>query len=450
MACLPETGEEERETPERTEPPRSFGEGFVTGILAALVCVIVLTAGGRIADWLVRGRSREQVPGAEVLTDGQTLDKLKEVQELIQSCYLEDVDSDMLSAYLFKGVAAGLDDVYARYYTEEEFNSVQESNHGAYYGIGVTLSESVSTGELSVLEVYKGSPADEAGMKEGDILRAVAGTSLEGMELSDTVSLIKENEDEFEMTVYRPSEEREVTLKLACGTVEKNTVEAKMKEPGIGYIRIVEFDTITVDQFKTAVDELTGQGAESLVIDLRDNPGGLLDSVCDIVDYILPEGLIVYTEDRDGNREEFRSDDKHSVDCELAVLVNENSASASEIFAGAIQDREAGTVVGTTTYGKGVVQKTYILSDGSAMKFTVEKYFTPNGTDINGEGITPDIMVGESKDDGGQLTADLESGEIQEGSGQEESKEMQDAPLEKALEVLREHGTENHIQGETD
>ena len=434
MACLPESGEEERETPERTEPPRSFGEGFVTGILAALVCVIALTAGGMIADWLVRGKNREQVPGAEVLTDGQTLDKLKEIQELIQSCYLEDVDSDMLSAYLFKGVAAGLDDDYARYYTEEEFKSVQESNQGAYHGIGVTLSQDMATGELSVLEVYEGSPADEAGMRAEDILRAVAGTPVEGIELSDVVSLIKENEDEFELVVYRPSEEQEVTLKLACGPVEKNTVESEMKEPGIGYIRIVEFDTITVDQFEAAVDDLIGQGAESLVIDLRDNPGGLLDSVCDILNYILPDGLLVYTEDRNGNREEFCSDDNHSVDCELAVLVNGNSASASEIFAGAVQDRGAGTIIGTQTYGKGVVQKTYLLSDGSAMKFTVEKYFTPNGTDINGEGITPDIIAGEN----------------QEGSGQEESSEMQDEPLEKALEVLREHGTENHIQGETD
>ena len=170
-------------------------------------------------------------------------------------------------------------------------------------------------------------------------------------------------------------------------------VSSEMLENNTGYIAVTEFTEAGVDQFRSALTDLENQGMESLIVDLRDNPGGVLDSVCDMLDMILPEGLIVYTEDREGNRQEYYSTDNESMDIPLVVLVNENSASASEIFAGAIQDRDAGTILGTTTYGKGVVQSIRGLEDGSAFKLTTHRYFTPGGTCIQDIGITPDVEL---------------------------------------------------------
>jgi carboxyl-terminal processing protease len=409
MTQLSEVREETDEPEKEQTSKHRFLEGFVTGVLAALVCVTCFTAGYELIGRKWTAEDAAQA-GAEILSDSQTADKLKEVQNLIQQKYLSEVDGSELSDYLFRGVAAGLGDAYARYYTKEELASVQESNEGAYYGIGATLSQDAETGELLVSAVYEGCPAQQAGLLEGDYLLRLGETELTGMDLSDVITMIRESEGTFSLTVLR--DEEEITLEMACGQVEMTTVTWEIRENDIGYIRITEFDSVTVEQFKTAVDELILEGTKGIVMDLRDNPGGLLDSVCDMLDYLLPEGLIVYTEDRDGTREEYTSDDTHSVSLPMAVLVNGNSASASEIFAGALQDYGMGVIIGMPTYGKGVVQNTYLLSDGSAFKLTVEKYYTPNGQDIDGNGITPDITV------------------------EEDASQERDLPLETALEVL--------------
>ena len=190
------------------------------------------------------------------------------------------------------------------------------------------------------------------------------------------------------------------------------SVNSRMLENQVGYIQITEFTGVTASQFQTAYEELTAQGMQKLVIDLRGNPGGLVDSVCDTLSQILPEGVIVYTEDKNGNRSERDCAGESPIDIPLAVLVNEESASASEIFAGAVKDYEIGTIVGTTTYGKGVVQNTFRLSDGSVIRLTIAHYYTPEGNDINGVGITPDVEVEQSEDS------------------------ETDVQLEKALEVL--------------
>ena len=236
------------------------------------------------------------------------------------------------------------------------------------------------------------------------------------------------------MKVYRPTADEEFSFEIECGEVKVPAVTYKMLEDGIGYIRLNEFTEVAVGQFVDAAEMLEDQGMQKLIVDLRDNPGGLLTSVCDILDEVLPEGLLVYTEDKDGNREEYNSDRMRTVYCELAVLVNENSASASEIFAGAIQDHGAGTIIGTKTYGKGIVQKTFPLSDGSAFKMTVEKYYTPLGQDINGNGITPDIIVDNEEKN---AVSGGESGTSASGDG-ENIDEASDPVLKKALEVLRE------------
>ena len=193
--------------------------------------------------------------------------------------------------------------------------------------------------------------------------------------------------------MFRENEEKSREISVDVTDVELPSVFGEMLDKKTGYIQITQFTGVTPQQYKDMFAELKDKGMERLVIDLRDNPGGLLTSVCDILREILPEGLIVYTEDKYGNREEETCDGKHQLDMPLAVLVNENSASASEIFAGAVQDHEVGTIVGTTTYGKGVVQELRQLSDGSAVKLTVSNYYTPNGNSINKVGIKPDVEV---------------------------------------------------------
>lgn len=410
MADLPNDSEIEILDSEGRDCPHSFRDGFVTGILAALVLVLLLVTGRT----LLRKYGPDSAQGAQVLTSQKTLGKLQEVQRLIDTAYLGDIDEEQLSAYLFRGVAAGLNDDFARYYTKEELDEEQQANKGEYRGIGITLREKTDPWQIVVTAVNENGPAAEAGLKKGDILIKYNGVELDGVQLTDVVSLIKNSEDVFQLTVIRKDEE--LTFDVVCGEVETVSAEYEIKEPGIGYIRISGFSTVTVSQFCDAMDALEEQGIKNLVIDLRDNPGGLLTSVCKILDRILPEGLIVYTERKDGSRTEYKSDGEEYFDGSLVVLVNGGSASSSEIFAGAIQDHGAGTIVGTQTYGKGVVQNTYFLSDGSGFKMTVEKYYTPSGQDIDGNGITPDIIVEdtETAEDGG----------------------TQDAPLRKALEML--------------
>ncbi|MCC8065525.1 MAG: S41 family peptidase [Clostridiales bacterium] len=384
---------------------RRFLNGMLFGMLLSFICMFAVTfAPGVIRNLLGRGN-----PGAEVLTKSSTIAKLAEVQEIIEEYYLDEVDGEFLEAYLFKGVAAGLDDAYANYYTADELSSVVDSTRGEYYGIGATIGVDEDTGEFYVGEVYEDSPAEEGGLQSGDLVREVDGESVETLSLDELVSLIK-SMDTFVMLVYRPEVEEELELTITCSDVTPVYVTYEMIENQIGYLKLTEFTESAVEQFCEAIDDLNNQGMEKLIVDLRDNPGGLLTSVCDILDEILPEGLIVYTEDKNGSREEYKADNERSVTCEVAVLVNGGSASASEIFAGAIQDYGIGPIIGTQTYGKGVVQKTYSLSDGSAFKLTVENYYTPNGQEIDGNGITPDILVddeaAEDADDPDDAAAD--------------------------------------------
>ena len=368
-----------------------FVKGVFFGTLISAVCVLgmFLVNNGTVGfEW---GRSVEAGPGSEVLTSLETRHKLEEVRQKIDSAFLYDVDGEDLISYLFKGLTVGLNDPYANYYTAEELKTITESNQGEYYGIGITLLQDMASGRLHVAGVYEGSPAETAGMKVDDEIIAVDGESVTGMDLSSAVALIKNKEESLELTLLRDGVE--LTLTVEPDSIEIPTVSCEMLEDGIGYLKITEFDSITVQQFEDAMQQLEGEGMEKLVVAVRDNPGGVLSSVCDILRQILPEGLIVYTEDKNGKREEYTCNGVHALEKPLVVLVNNNSASASEIFAGAVQDYGLGTIIGETTYGKGVVQRTFLLDDGSALKLTSEKYFTPKGQDIDGTGIKPDIVV---------------------------------------------------------
>lgn len=405
-----------------------FRNGLITGVIASL-CGVSLFCGG----WIITQKKQvdaEMQTGAAVLTDTDTQKKLTEIQKLIDQYYLNDLDSELLRDYLYKGIAAGLDDPYADYYSREELTSVLDSSRGEYYGIGAVISENRHTGELCIVQVYEGSPAEKGGLRSGDLILALEGESAEGLGLSELVKRIKSAEGEFHITVHRPETEEELELTLTCDEVIVSHVEYEMLEDQIGYIRITEFTESAVTQFSEAAEVLNQKEMQKLIVDLRSNPGGLLDAVCDILDEVLPQGMIVYMENRDGERTEFLADDKRSVTCEIAVLVDGYSASASEIFAGAIQDYGLGPVIGTQTYGKGVVQKTYSLSDGSAFKMTVEKYYTAKGQDIEGNGITPDLVVEEVQNES-------EDESLADSSNKEQAEQKEDLVLQRALEELK-------------
>ena len=325
--------------------------------------------------------------------------------------------------YLYKGMIAGLDDAYAAYYTKEEYQSMMDSTNGSYYGIGVEMSQNMTTGIITITRVFEGSPAEEAGLLPGDVIYKVQDTEVTGEDLTKVVSMVKGAEGTtVPISVAREGESDYLTFDVERRTIEISTVEHRMLDGNIGYISIASFDDVTVNQFLTALEDLENQGETALIIDLRNNGGGLVSSAGSILDRLLPEGLIVYTEDKYGNREELKSDAENYFDKPLAVLVNGNSASASEIFAGAIKDYGIGTLVGTQTFGKGIVQKVYPLSDGTAVKLTVSKYYTPKGNNIHGIGIAPDVEV--------ELDADVANAIT--------IPEEKDNQLQKAVEILTE------------
>lgn len=359
---------------------KEYAAGVLTGVL-----VVTLAVGG------VKFVQQRQYNG--VLSDSSHVQKIEYLEKMIDQEYLGEVDNAEMAEGIYAGLVYGLGDVYSRYYTADEYAQETASTDGAYAGIGVSIQKN-KNGGVQIAECYEGGPGAEAGLQTGDVITAINDTDVTDMELSDVVSLIRENKDNtIVLTVFRENEEKSREISVDVTDVELPSVFGEMLDKKTGYIQITQFTGVTPQQYKDMFAELKDKGMERLVIDLRDNPGGLLTSVCDILREILPEGLIVYTEDKYGNREEETCDGKHQLDMPLAVLVNENSASASEIFAGAVQDHEVGTIVGTTTYGKGVVQELRQLSDGSAVKLTVSNYYTPNGNSINKVGIKPDVEV---------------------------------------------------------
>ena len=386
---------------------KEYASGVLTGVL-----VVALASGG------MKFVQQRQYNG--VLSDSSHVQKIEYLEKLIDQEYLGEVDNDEMAEGVYAGLVYGLGDVYSRYYTADEYAQETASTDGAYAGIGVSIQKN-KNGGVQIAECYEGGPGADAGLQTGDVITAINDTDVTDMELSDVVSLIRENKDKtIVLTVFRENEEKSREISVDVTDVELPSVFGEMLDKKTGYIQITQFTGVTPQQYKDMFTELKDKGMERLVIDLRDNPGGLLTSVCDILREILPEGLIVYTEDKYGNREEETCDGKHQLDMPLAVLVNENSASASEIFAGAVQDHGVGTIVGTTTYGKGVVQELRQLSDGSAVKLTVSNYYTPNGNSINKVGIKPDVEV--------KLASEL--------LNKDEITHEEDNQLQKALDVI--------------
>lgn len=364
------------------------------GILRFIAIVLVAAAIG----WAVEDKSEAAEPekpfDGKGLISEELLSRLTEIQDIIDEYYLfdqEDVDRDTA---IIKGYVDALGDPYTQYYTPEEYKDLLESTSGRYSGIGVVVQQNASTGVITVVRPYENCPGWEAGMQPEDIIYKVAGEEVTGIDINLVVSKIKGEEGTtVDVTVYRPSAGEYIDMTVERRQIEVETITHEMKEDQIGYIEMTSFEDVTYNQFMDAFYDLKDQGMKALIVDIRDNGGGLLSSVVDILDELLPKGTITYTEDRDGKGEKYTSDAHTVLDIPMVVLVNGNSASASEIFTGAIQDYGVGTIVGTQTFGKGIVQVILNLEGGGAMKITYSRYFTPNGVCIHGEGITPDVVV---------------------------------------------------------
>lgn len=377
-----------------------FGLGIVVGVLITLsVIMLIFTATVKSLvkkGYIHLGTNGEIYVQSDPVTDSEGVgddvqQKLNTLDSLMDLFYFDDVDNEKAKSNIYKAYINSYGDKYSVYYTPEEYKSMLESTSGTFYGVGAVCQKK-EDGTVLIIEAYEDAPAYKAGIRAGDCVSKVDGLDVKTMDLSVVVSKIKgEKGTEVELEILRDSEVK--NFKVTRDKVDIKTIEYKMLDNNIGYIKITQFDEITTGQFKAALDDLTNQDMQGLILDVRDNPGGMLSTVVDILDYILPNGLIVYTKDKDGNKKEYSGSDNHEINVPAAVLVNGDSASASEIFAGAIQDYEKATIIGVQTFGKGIVQTIRPLTDGSAVKFTISKYFTPKGQELHGKGVTPDKKV---------------------------------------------------------
>ncbi|WP_434309979.1 S41 family peptidase [Hominifimenecus sp. rT4P-3] len=394
---------------------RNFQNGLLVGISATVVVMAVVFLAGAffLIPKLSESRNAESLPAPETSAALTLEQKLQEIDAYIDGTYIFDVDKEQMINGLLAGYVDGLGDPYSVYYTEQELEEVLQSANGTYYGIGI-LAGQMQEGQIKIVNVFSNSPAQEVGMQKDDWIVGVNGTSTDGMDLSQVVAQIKGAEgSDVTVQIYRERTRETLDFVVERREVSVDTVEYRMLEDGIGYLYLMQFDDVSLEQMKNALADLTSQGMKGLILDLRDNPGGLLTSVVDIADLFLPECNIFYMEDKAGNRVDYDSTAEQYYTGPMTVLVNENSASAAEVLSGTLKDHQRAKLVGTTTFGKGIVQTFYELSDGSGIKLTTAHYFTPNGTDIHGTGIKLDVEV-----------KWIEDGE-------------RDVQLEKAQEVLR-------------
>ena len=398
-----------------------FVVGMILGVAISLLIVgIVYVA---FSFQKVSDKQQETVSFQEnsVITP-ESVKKLQALETTINKYFfLDKADNETLQEGLYKGLLSALDDPYTEYYSAEELEELMQDTEGIYFGIGAYVGLDSLTSLPKISGVIGNSPAEEADLRPNDLVYEVDGTSTYGLTLTEAVNLIRGPEGtQVELTIVREGAGDYLHVTLTRRKVETPTVEYEMLEDDMGLISVSEFDDVTVDQFADALATVKGSGAKGIILDLRGNPGGSLSAVVSMGRMILPEGLIVYTEDKSGKRSEYTCDGSRKLTLPLVVLVDMNSASAAEIMAGAIQDHGLGTLVGTTTFGKGIVQQIVPFKDGSAVKITISAYFTPSGKNIHGIGIVPDV---ECEFDG----------EAYYGS-----EDHPDNQLEKAKEVLRE------------
>lgn len=429
--------------------------GALVTAFAGLSIVGVASGISIVGRTVIQNQAAESVESSggaaaakEPLNLEQIQNKLDFLEELVGDYFLfeEDINAEKMEAGIYKGLLAGLGDPYTTYYTAEEYQAMTEETEGVYCGIGIQVSQRYDTGIITVLRVFHGSPAEEAGIRKGDLLYKVGDLMATEQDLDTLVSQhIRGEEGTFvDMTMMRDGEE--IPVHVERRMVENETVEAQLLADKTGYVLVTQFDSVTADQFAEQIEKLESEGMERLVIDLRDNPGGVVDACVEMAAYILPEnqhgGTILSTSDKNSEIERYYSkdgklyhdisgsqdprypvEDGHELDIPIAVLINEMSASASEVFAGALQDYGMATLVGTTSFGKGIVQQLLPLDDGSAVKLTIAHYYTPAGNDVHEKGLEPDVEVELELDEDliGQYDIPLE----------------RDNQVQKAIEVLK-------------
>lgn len=422
------------------ENKNKFWRGVLVGVLVtAFVCLVTVGTsigiymfGQRMMDGQVRVQADSKEEGTSSTPQARldlnsVVKTLKEIEQVVDTQYLfkDKIDVEQERSGILNGYLFGLNDPYAAYYSPEDLAKFMEDTSGTYYGIGALVTQDAKTGQVTVARVFEGSPAEEAGMLPGDIIYSADGHLASDTDLNLLISqYIKGKEGtKVNIRVYRKQSNEYKDLSVERRSIDAQTVTSKMLPDSIGYVEVTNFDTVTADQFKKAVDKLTGQGMKKMIIDLRNNPGGDLDTVVDMSDYLLKDGAtIVSVVDSKGGETVYTAKDGHSLDIPMVVLVNGNSASASEVMTGALKDNKAARIVGTKTFGKGIVQQLFPLSDGGALKLTMAHYYTPNGTDIHGKGIEPDVKV----DLNGNLNTALAIPVEQDNQLQEAIKVIQD------------------------
>lgn len=384
-----------------------------------LICIIAVTAA---VSCLLTSAAKDIISAK---SSGLSLQKISVVKKMLSEYALFDVDEEKVADYASMAMAAAVDDPYTVYYPKDEFSSYRDNIMSTYVGIGATLGADMQENCLVVVSPMEDSPAEKAGVKSGDKIIAIDKKQFEANQLSEAAAYLKNGEEgsSVVMTVERDGKTEDITVTRE--KIVKNSVKSKMLTEDIGYLRITGFESKsdntsknTYDEFCEHISALKSAGMKKLVIDVRDNPGGDLNVVCNIADALLPKCLITYTEDKHGKRTTVNSDEK-CVDVPMAVLVNGGSASASEVLTGALKDNEKAVVIGTKTYGKGIVQTVYPFSDGSGMSITTAKYYTPSGICIHQIGIEPDIVIESNSD---KAISALEPAE--------------DVQLQKAIETL--------------
>ncbi|MFR3728791.1 S41 family peptidase [Lacrimispora sp.] len=403
------------------ESKNKFWKGALVGALLTALAGLVIV-GMSLGIFLIgktaidgKGQTAESAQAENQqgnLDMNRIASKIQTIQSVIDKYYLFDENLNDVEDWIYKGMLNGLGDPYTVYYTADEYNKLMEDTSGEYCGIGVMVSQSADTGIITVTKVFEGTPGAEAGILPGDLLYKVGDQEVTGMDLELVVKdhIKGEEGTPVTITVLRKDTGKYIDMTMERRQITVPTVEHEMLADHVGYISVSQFDTVTADQFKSAVDDLEKQGMEKLVVDLRNNPGGVVDAVVSMLDYILPDDLViqgdpnlvrkkkdktllVYMADKNGNGEQYYASDGHQVDVPMAVLVNGQSASASEVFSGALKAYNKAKLVGTKTFGKGIVQTLFPLDKGTAIKMTVAHYYTPSGFDLHGKGLEPDVPV---------------------------------------------------------
>ena len=395
------------------EQPKTSPHLFWSGMLAGMLMLV--------AAFFMFGQVRtiyNRVTHQPLSVD----EKISEIVGVLDTHSINSYKTDDLKENMYRGLVSGVGDPYTTYFDKKSLSAFMQSTEGTYGGIGVVVTSDPKDKLVTVVTAYENAPGAMAGLLPGDKFIKINGMDISSASLDDVTSMTKgQAGTSVRITIYRASEDRTFDVNVIRQKIDIPTIIEKTLPDDIGYIRISAFDRVTVDQFTKAYNNLQSEKMQGLIIDLRNNPGGLLDVVTKIADMLVPEGIIVYTEDKNGERE-YNYSDKNAIDVPLVLLVNGNSASASEVLSGAVKDLNVGVLVGTKTFGKGIVQNLYPLSDGSAIKVTVAKYYTPSGVCIQGDGIIPDYVVEMPDED----TARISELTLEE-----------DVQLSKALEVVK-------------